>query len=155
VTLEPSPESAETAAAGLPAAAPGVPAADPLLRAMWVVALLGTALRVWFVLTVHRPIDFDYSDMHSYIERARQMATPGFHPSIYDWYYPSGTAFFTSLWLRLFGLTHRGWIIAGVIQALFSGAEIPLVYFAARRFFSPRVALGAATLFAFHYLSIG
>lgn len=147
--------SEPTAAEPSPAPAPApVPRMDRLTRWMWRITAVGSLIRVVFVLTVHRPIDFDYSDMHSYIERARQMATPGFHSSIYDWYYPSGTAFFISIWLRLCG-EHAGYLVAGVVQALLASVEIPLVFFATARFFSKPVALGAAALFAFHYLSIG
>lgn len=139
-----------------PAEPPSAPRAktDGITWAMWIVAALGTALRVWFVLTVHRPIDFDYSDMHSYVEGARWMATPGYKPSIFDFYYPTGSAFFIHLWLRLFGM-RTGWLVAGAVQGLISGAEIPLIYFATRRFFSKYVAFAAALLFATHYLSIG
>lgn len=137
-----------------PAPPPPAPARDRIALAMWIVAALGTALRLWFVLTVHRPIDFDYSDMHSYVEGAKWMARPGYVPNIFDFYYPTGTAFFISLWLRLFGLK-TGWLVAGAVQGLISGLEIPLVYFATKRFFSKYVAFAAALLFATHYLSIG
>ncbi|MBS2026896.1 MAG: hypothetical protein JST54_03240 [Deltaproteobacteria bacterium] len=153
----PAPNVVANVVAPEPAApvAPAIaPAPDKLQRAMWWIFAIGTVVRVVFVLTVHRPIDFDYSDMHSYIDRAREMATPGQYPSIYDWYYPSGSAFFIHLWLRLFGMK-IGWLAAGVAQALYSSAEIPLIYFATKRFFSKPVAFGAALLFATHYLSIG
>jgi hypothetical protein len=127
---------------------------DRLTRWMWILTAVGTVIRVLFVLTVHRPMDFDYSDMHSYIERARQMATPDSQTSIYDWYYPSGSAFFIHIWLRLFGIK-AGFVVAGVVQALLASVEIPLLYLATARFFSRQVALGAAALFTFHYLSIG
>ena len=120
----------------------------PVLLAL----LVGLALRLWFVTAVHPPAAFDYSDMHAYIARARIMADPSAASSPYDWFYPSGTSAFLSLFLQGFG--RHGLLIAGIAQALLGGLEIVLVYVAVRRFVDHGSGVVAACLFAVHYLAI-
>jgi 4-amino-4-deoxy-L-arabinose transferase-like glycosyltransferase len=92
--------------------------------------------------------------MHSYIERAVQMADPVRGSNPYDWYYPSGTSAVLSLFLRLFR-EPGGWTVAAFFQGLLSSAEILLIYVAAKRYFGRRIALVAAILFAADYLAYG
>jgi 4-amino-4-deoxy-L-arabinose transferase-like glycosyltransferase len=145
----------EVAVAAPPARAPQpapVPLSEYERKVRWVVGI-GTVVRVLWVLAIHRPIDFDYSDMHGYIERAQHLADPNFFSGKYEWYYPSGASTFLSLFLRVFGAP-GGWTMAAFAQGLMSGAEIWLLFLAVRRFLSERVAFWSAVLFATHYLAI-
>jgi 4-amino-4-deoxy-L-arabinose transferase-like glycosyltransferase len=117
------------------------------------IVAIGTTLRLLWVLLVHRPMQADYSDMHTYMVGALHFADAKYVFGENDWFYPSGTSVFLSLFVRLFG-TPRGWAVAAVTQALLSGLEIWLLFVAARRLFGTRVAFISATLLAFHYLAI-
>jgi hypothetical protein len=70
-----------------------------------------------------------------------------------DWYFPSGTSTFLSLFLRTLGPA-AGWSAAALVQALLSGAEVALLFVATRRFFGGRIGWIAALLLAGHYLAI-
>jgi 4-amino-4-deoxy-L-arabinose transferase-like glycosyltransferase len=129
------------------------PARRQLERWMVGVVAAGTTLRLLWVLLVHRPIESDYSDMHTYMVGALHFVDAQYVFGQNDFFYPSGTSFLLSLFVRLFG-TPRGWTAAAVAQALLSGLEIGLLFLAARRFFGSRVAFVSATLLAFHYLAI-
>jgi 4-amino-4-deoxy-L-arabinose transferase-like glycosyltransferase len=118
----------------------------------WVV-VVGTVLRLLWVLLVHRPVEFDYSDMHTYMVGAQHFADAGYRFVANDWFYPSGTSAFLSLFVRVFGVP-RAWTAAALAQALLSGLQIWLLFIAVRRFFGVRVAFVSATLLAFHYLAI-
>lgn len=123
------------------------------LRHVLVVIGLGTAARLLWVLVVHRPADFDYSDMHGYMEHARRFADARAVLGPADVYYPPGTSACLSLFLCLFG-EPRGWTAAAAAQAVLSGVQVGLVYLAGRRFFGHAVSLWAAVALAADYLAM-
>jgi hypothetical protein len=126
---------------------------DRYAKAVCIATIAGGLFRLLYVLVLHKPHDFDYSDMHGYIERAEHFADPTFHAGPYEWFYPSGTSTFLGIILKLFG-KRFGFLIASILQGLASAAEIPLLFVATARFFSRRVAAIVAVLFAAHYLSV-
>src|SRR5437868_6129497 len=96
-------------------------------RALWTLLgaiAVGCALRLGWVLWLHPPAKFIYSDMLSYVNRAKALRT--WQYSDFDWMYPPGT----SMWLTLAMLVvPKHWeTAAGVLQALLSTLEIPLVF---------------------------
>jgi 4-amino-4-deoxy-L-arabinose transferase-like glycosyltransferase len=147
----PAPEAGVDGASRAPPAQPHRDRIDRIL--LWTLGL-GTVSRLIFVMFIHRPYDFDWSDMHSYIERAVQMADPVHGSNSYDWYYPSGTSAVLSIVLRLFR-EPGGWTVAAFFQAMLSSAEILLIFMAARRYFGRRIALVASILFAADYMTYG
>lgn len=144
-----------------PAASPA-PALAPRPRSWldsaWALAALtavAAVLRLWFVLVVHPPLHFDYSDMHGYIQRAIQMSQPNFHSGPADWFFPSGTSTLISVWIRVAGHNvANGLRLAALFQILLATLEVPLLFIGARRWFSPAVSFGAAALLAVHYLAL-
>lgn len=124
--------------------------------ARWVfwATVLGGLFRVCFVAFVHQPWKLDWSDMHNYISAAEHFADPHRPTDAGDWYYPSGTGAMIALWLVVFGKA-KGFILAGLFQALLSTAVIPLTYVAGKRFFDARIGATAAVAYAVHYLPIG
>ena len=122
-------------------------------RPLLALAVLGGGVwRFWYALSAHRPISFDYSDMHGYISVARRIADPELVTNIYDWYYPRGTAFVLSLFVRAAG--EAGWVWAAGFQALLGTVQIFLVYLIARRLFNSQVGAAAALGMASHYLAV-
>jgi hypothetical protein len=133
---------------------PAAPLAEPLPWA-WLIGLTATALaiRLVYVLWLHRVGDFLYSDMQEFYETAKGLAEPGHVLGAWDVVKPRGLP------------TVGGWLLAtfheqgrqlwGLTQALLSAAAVPLTFFGARRFLGQRVALVAAGLLTFDFLAVG
>lgn len=114
----------------------------PPLRAdrrwLLVLALAALASRLLWVLVVHPPGDYVFSDMGKYVDRARDVAVTGWHPAdpslpeSREWAWQAwGTHAILSVPLRLFGLD--AFVEAGVLWALMAAAAVPLAYLLAAR----------------------
>lgn len=69
--------------------------------------LIGGLLRLVWGLVVHPPIDYVYSDMAGYVERAQDLAA-GETPRRVDAFWPPGTHMLLAVPLRLFGPDRAG-----------------------------------------------
>src|SRR6266566_3386159 len=85
----------------------------------------GTVLRFVWGLLVHPPLNYVYSDMAGYVERAMRVAK-GAALNRFDTFYPPGTHLLLSLPLWLFGSGRRGLWAASVLMFLLS-AIVPLL----------------------------
>ena len=126
---------------------------DPPRWLLPAVIAVGGLVRFWFVLSAHPPMEFEYSDMQAYVDRAIHMADPRFESGPMDWFFPSGTAAFLSIWVKLAGRT-TGLQLAAISQAVQATLALPLLYLGTRRYFSRGVATVAVILLATHYLAI-
>ena len=132
----------------LPAASPAAPSAPPpasvprlpvaeghrLPNRRILLLLLGLALatRLVWVLWIHPPWDYLFSDMARYIARARELAehgmVPGRRPLAWQAW---GTHTLYALPLRIFG--PRNLASVAVLNALLGAAAVPLTYLLACR----------------------
>ena len=81
----------------------------------WLLGLvwgLGGLARLWYLMRGHRPVDFLYSDMQLYVDRAVRLASPGYRPTSGDFFFPAGTSELLSIWIRFLG-KDRGLVWAG------------------------------------------
>src|SRR3954466_882350 len=69
--------------------------------------IAGAVVRIVFVLVVHKPFDFVYSDMASYVGHAVRIAS-GAALNRYDVYEPTGTSLLLSAPMAIFGATRAG-----------------------------------------------
>jgi hypothetical protein len=88
-----------------------------------VCVVLGGALRLWFALVAHPPLDHVYSDMRAYVAVATNFAS-GAGLDRYDVFQPPGTSWLLSAPLWLFGAGRSGLWGAAVLWALLSAATI-------------------------------
>lgn len=107
---------------------------------------LGAVLRLLF-LWVHPPLDYVYSDMYGYVERARALAgaralTAG------DAFYPPGTHMLLTVPLSAFGKGREGLWGAAAVWWLLSSLTPFFLWRLARLFFSKAAAALAALLCA-------
>src|SRR6185312_7192593 len=80
---------------------------------------IGLGLRLLWVLKIHPPSRSVFSDMGSYVERAKHLAQGYYAPG--DWIYPPGTPAPLALWLKL---TPNHWeTAAALMQALMGTVE--------------------------------
>lgn len=126
---------------GQPAAAPSPPAVTGPWRALttgsslrffwWLVALALLTRLVW-VLAVHPPDAYVFSDMRKYVERAQDLAEHGFRPGVRTLAWQAwGTHTLLALPLWIFG---KDALWAGsVMWGLMSAASVPLGYLLAAR----------------------
>ncbi|MBS2032173.1 MAG: glycosyltransferase family 39 protein [Deltaproteobacteria bacterium] len=154
---EPAPELPP--AAPLPPPAPRGPKAwyAGLSReARWIfwATVVGGIWRLIFVAFIHQPWKYDYSDMHNYLQAARDYADLKKATDTGDWYYPSGTGSHIGFWLLIFG-PKNGEVAAALVQALMATACIPLTFIAGKRFFDTRVAAWGALAWSLHYMPMG
>src|SRR5688572_27932076 len=89
---------------------PGAPEVSALPRVSvdrrWLLGLTLAALttRLSWVLWIHPPGDYIYSDMHKYVDRAQRLATLGFEPSTRELAWQVwGTHYLLAIPLWLFG----------------------------------------------------
>ncbi|MBS2026891.1 MAG: glycosyltransferase family 39 protein [Deltaproteobacteria bacterium] len=126
------------------------PLTASLLAGVIGATVLGLGLRLLWVLKLHPPSSEVFSDMQSYVDRARHLLAGRYDSG--DWLYPPGTSAPLALWMKL---TPFSWQrSAAVMQAVLAAAEIPLIFIGARRWFGNRVALMAAASFSIYYLAI-
>jgi hypothetical protein len=114
------------------------------------IAAVGLAIRLYWVLKLHPPGDFVFSDMNSYVERAHSLLARKY--DAFDWIYPPGTSVWLAAAMRL---APRSWAtLAAVMQAAISTLEVPLVFWIGKRWFGARVGLVSCLCFALHPFSI-
>ena len=125
-------------------------------EARWILwaTIVGGIWRLIFVAFIHQPWKYDYSDMHNYLQAARDYADLKKATDTGDWYYPSGTGSQIGIWILLFG-ENAGEVVAGLVQALMATACIPLTFIAGKRFFDARVAMWGALAWSLHYMPMG
>lgn len=109
----------------------------------WWAIVAGTVLRVVWVLWMHPPFAYVYSDMGGYVERAMRVAS-GAAPVPYDAFYPPGTHLILALPLFIFGADRAG-LWAGAILWCAMSAFTP---FAMWRFARHHLTIPAASLTA-------
>jgi hypothetical protein len=106
----------------------------------WLIALALAALasRLLWVLVIHPPGDYVFSDMGKYVDRARDVAITGWAPapleqlSRREWAWQAfGTHAILSIPLRIFG--SDALFVAGVLWGLMAAAAVPLAYLLAVR----------------------
>ncbi|HKH36376.1 MAG TPA: glycosyltransferase family 39 protein, partial [Rubrobacter sp.] len=115
--------------------------------------LAGVIVRIIWGLVIHPPLDYLYSDMGAYVERAQRLATgAGLQRS--DAFFPPGTHVLLAAPMTLFG-TERAGLWGGAVLWCALSAAIP--FFAwrlARLLLSPAAAALTALLCAFWPLYI-
>jgi hypothetical protein len=106
----------------------------------WLLALTVAALlmRLVWVLVVHPPGDYVFSDMGKYVDRARDVAVTGWQPAAEsdptrrDWAWQAfGTHAILSIPLRLFG--PEAFVPAALLWGLMAAAAVPFAYLLAAR----------------------
>ena len=63
----------------------------------------GVLWREWYILGVHQPREYIYSDMANYCDFARRIAAGGYEQTAYDTVQPQGNGFYLSWWYQLSG----------------------------------------------------
>lgn len=119
----------------------------PNRRLLLALAVLALASRVAWVLWVHPPQDFDFKDMHVYLEYARRLVEHGLAPDRGMAFQAWGTHTLLALPLALFGA--HGPLAAALLWAAMGAAAVPMTYLLACRVASrPAVAasVGVAAL---------
>ena len=107
----------------------------------------GAAVRLVWGLFFHAPLNYVYSDMGGYVERAIRVATGG-ALSRFDTFYPPGTHLLLALPLWVFGHGRRGMWVASVFWFLLSALVPLLAWRVALRLVSRPAAAITATLCA-------
>ncbi|MBX7077960.1 MAG: hypothetical protein K1X88_02160 [Nannocystaceae bacterium] len=101
-------------------------------RLLWLLIALALISRVVWVLWVHPPGDYVFSDMRKYVERARELAEHGYEPVGREWAWQAwGTHTLLALPMRLFG--SHDLAPAAIWWALMGAAAVPLGYLLAVR----------------------
>jgi hypothetical protein len=125
-------------------------------RELLVVTLLALVVRLIWNLWVHPPLDYVFSDMAAYLERAQ---TGIDHPDGrfgYFTLFPWGTHVLLGLVKRLFGREPR--VAIGVLYAVMGALSVSFTFALARRFarrtWAPRV-VGAVLVVYYPWLSLG
>src|SRR5712692_4837641 len=114
---------------------------------------LGVVLRGVWELLVHPPLNYLYSDMGGYVDRARELAQ-GVPLNRYDAFFPPGTHLSLALPLRLVGVFRAGlWADSVLWFALASLAPL-LIWLLARTLLAPPAAALTALFCALWSLQI-
>src|SRR3954451_10327786 len=93
-------------------------------RIAWSAVAVGAALRLVWVLVVHDPADYVFSDMQGYVSRAIRLAA-GADLVRFDAFYPPGTHLLLAAPLDVFG-TGRGGLRAAAVLWWALSAVTPL-----------------------------
>lgn len=108
------------------------PVLAPNRRVLLVLTLLALVTRLVWVLWVHPPGDYIFSDMRKYLERAREVAEFGMAVGHREFAWQAwGTHVLMSIPLRLFGLERLETV--AVLWGLMAAAAVPLAYLLAVR----------------------
>jgi 4-amino-4-deoxy-L-arabinose transferase-like glycosyltransferase len=127
-------------------------------RSRWdavaVVAVVGgpVAREAWGVVA-HPAMDYVYSDMAGYVDRARRLVE-GAPLSRFDTLFAPGTHLLLALPLWLFGSGHAGLLVASMLWAAMSAATPFLAWRVARHLLSPAAAAVATVLVAASPLAV-
>ncbi|HUQ41374.1 MAG TPA: glycosyltransferase family 39 protein, partial [Candidatus Limnocylindrales bacterium] len=112
-------------------------------RIALIAVIAGAVIRAAWVLSLHPPLDYVYSDMGGYVDRAVKLALA--HPlDRYDAFYPPGTHWLLALPLAIFG-TDRTGLWAGAVLWWAMSALTPLAMW---RFGRYHLTIPAAALTA-------
>src|SRR5450755_4792056 len=92
----------EAVADAAPAPPPPADATDRITW-LWVLAatLVGLGLRLWFVVRLHPPAQYVYSDMEGFLNQARTFAEPHHQMGLWDTVKPRAMGLTGALVLRL------------------------------------------------------
>jgi hypothetical protein len=123
-----------------------LPSATSDLVAVAFIAV-GVALRFIWVLLIHPPFDYVYSDMAGYVSRGAMIAS-GASLTRYDAFQPTGTQTLLALPFSIFGSGRTGMWAAALLWAALSGATVFFAWRLARSWLSPWAAALVAALFA-------
>src|SRR5215204_2403393 len=115
--------------------------------------LAGVIVRIIWGLVIHPPLDYLYSDMGAYVERAQRLATgAGLQRS--DAFFPPGTHVLLAAPMTLFGTERAGLWGAAVLWCALSAALPFFAWRLTRLLLSPAAAALTALLCAFWPLYI-
>jgi 4-amino-4-deoxy-L-arabinose transferase-like glycosyltransferase len=119
-----------------------------------VAAIVGGAVarEAWGVVA-HPAMDYVYSDMAGYVDRARRLVE-GAPLSRFDTLFAPGTHLLLSLPMWLFGSGHRGLLVASMLWAAMSAVTPFLAWRVARHLLSPAAAAVATVLVAASPLAV-
>jgi Dolichyl-phosphate-mannose-protein mannosyltransferase len=120
------------------------------------VTLAALAMRLWWNLRVHRPLDFVYSDMAAYLDRADAMLDGSGAASPALTLFPYGTHFFVFLVKRVFGRDDATAI--GVAFAVLGALAVAYTYATAARLSERawvRRGVGVGLVFYYPWISLG
>ncbi len=113
-------------------------------------------VRLWWNLSVHKPLDFAYADMGGYLERAQTSIDFPDEPRGYFALFPWGTHWLLSLVKRAFGRDNGAAI--GVVYAVVGALAVAYGFALCRRFtrsvFLARV-VGAVLVVYYPWISLG
>ena len=108
--------------------------------------VLGSVLRVAWILFMHPPVDYVYSDMRGYVTRADNLATGGpLGPA--DAFYPPGTQMLLAIPLKIWGAGPGLWG-AAIMWCALSCVTVWLCWRLARELLTPAAASLTAVLCA-------
>jgi hypothetical protein len=125
-------------------------------RDLLLVTLAALAVRLGWNLAVHRPLDYAFSDMGGYLERAQTSIDFPHEPRGYFALFPWGTHWLLSLIKRAFGRDNG--TAVGVVYAVVGALAVAYGFALARRFTrSPRLArvVGVVLVFYYPWISLG
>jgi 4-amino-4-deoxy-L-arabinose transferase-like glycosyltransferase len=105
--------------------------------AVWAI-VLGAALRIVWILVIHPPVKYIYSDMGGYVLRAVRLVS-GAPLTPDDAFFPPGTHMLLSIPLGLFGLQVGIWA-AAVLWCLLSIATVYMSWRLTRELLTPAAA---------------
>ena len=115
--------------------------------------IIGAAVRIIWGLVIHPPLDFIFSDMQGYVDRAKRVAS-GAAPERYDAFYPPGGHILLSIPIKLFGPDRAGLWAGAVLWCALSIAVTWLAWWLARQLLTPVAAALTAAFCAFWPLYI-
>jgi 4-amino-4-deoxy-L-arabinose transferase-like glycosyltransferase len=107
----------------------------------------GATIRIIWGLVIHPPVDYLYSDMGAYVERAERLAT-GEDLRRPDAFFPPGTHILLAAPLRLFGTELAGMWAGALLWCALSAAIPFFAWRLARLLFDPATAALTALLCA-------
>lgn len=108
--------------------------------------VLGAGLRILWILVIHPPVNYLYSDMLAYVVRAVRLGS-GAPLTPDDAFFPPGTHMLLSIPLGLFG-NEAGLWVAAVLWCLLSTATVYMSWRLTRELLTPAAAALTAVLCA-------
>lgn len=115
--------------------------------------LVGIVVRIVWGLVIHPPVDYLYSDMGAYVERAQRLAT-GAGLQRFDAFFPPGTHILLATPITLFGPERAGLWAGAVLWCTLSAAIPFFAWRLASLLLAPAAAALTALLCAFWPLYI-
>jgi hypothetical protein len=125
-------------------------------RALLLVTLLALAVRLYWNMRVHPPLDYAYSDMGGYVGRANTMLDAPFLPRADFTLFPYGTHVYIFLVKWVFGRNNGAAI--GIAFALLGALAVAFTYATAERFSKRRwvhFLTGLGLIFYYPWISLG